>query len=232
MSELPSNSLVVPKARRGEYRPRGDAKVGKILCALYDAVKEESRREGERSPINEGHNFESRISDVVFAKTKEMDFITYPPRYTLESSTASGNHYQFDASFLANGIFYGIECKRKKFSTNENLYYYNAKIMDYALSSGNKRIEGIFLSTSPLENAARLYAIAYGLTAIDPNWPPIDYLLEQSIDDSQMTRALADLQQRVLNICPSFSIEQSSGNPEKIFEEYRFLLSRVLRANE
>lgn len=202
-----------------------------ILCSLYELIQvESSLTDADRGPQGEGHDFESRVASSLFGLGKQYgsnhNFAALPARYMLREHTYSGNQYQFDAAFIYESVFFGIECKKKEITTNENLYYFGAKIIDYKLGKMKKNIVGIFLSTSEIENAARNYALAYGITAIDPKWPPVEYLLSKTPENSPLFHALENLNSNVKRNSIMISAQPAWKEPSAVFGNYRNLLSK------
>jgi hypothetical protein len=198
-----------------------------ILSLLYETVKSEVRN-GRKTSSKEGYAFEDRVSDAIFRLSKKLGFTSYPPRHILDWPSLSGNKYQFDASFSIDGVVYLVECKRKKFSSNENMFYFNAKLIDYLFAAGGQLPpEGIFLSTSPLERTARLYAIAYCIKAVDPEWPPLEHLLAALPADSKYRTPLTDLLQKIQENKPSPFSNRPRRNPTELLGQFEFLLNRL-----
>ena len=159
-------------------------------------------------------------------------FTPLPSRQVLDWPTISGNQYQFDALFTTSEYTHAIECKRKKLTTNENLFYFNAKILDYVLATKVRQLQGIFLSTAPIERSAKVYALGYGLTAIDPQTPPLDYLMGRTASEGPLGKALALLKQKIDGTIFTFSLDGRTHPPTSLYSEYEFLLNRWRRENE
>ncbi len=148
----------------------------------------------------------------------------------MDWKTFSGNKYQFDASFTADKTAYVIECKRKKSTTNESLFYFNAKLIDHLLVANREfQLEGIFLSTSPIERSARNYGISYGMRVIDPQWPPLEHLLLHLPSGSELRKAVLDLRDKIEDNRQSLFVSHRKLGRHDIYEQYEFLVSRFLR---
>ena len=193
--------------------------LSQVLCELYELVKTQPKGPGGSAAQAEGFSFEEKVSDTIFNVAKQIgddEFVPFHARYELLNPTLSGNHYQFDASFLYQRVFFAIECKKKQIPTNENLYYFAAKLIDYEIVALHKgAISGIFLSTSKIGDAAKSYAIAYGIAAIDPNWPPLDYLISETPTATPLAKALQKLKVRITENVPSISFQNTANDPQK-----------------
>jgi hypothetical protein len=200
-----------------------------ILCELYKLLLKEKRK--ERAPNfrrnkHMGYAFENEVANYIFPLVKDYGFKAYPPRFTPSFKTLSGCRYQIDVSFSKGTSFYAIECKQKEFSTNENLYYFNAKLLDYCFADTATSIFGIYLSVSTIEESARIYGLAYGLTVIDPDNPPLAYIRENVPKDSNMFEESIKLQQLLDSNRNSFKTGPSETLASTINDRYKLLLSR------
>jgi hypothetical protein len=194
---------------------------------LYETVRNEARY-GNKTSSEEGFAFEDRVSDSIFKMSKKLGFTSYPSRHILDWPSLSGNKYQFDASFSIGDTVYLVECKRKKFSTNENMFYFSAKLMDYLFAAdSHPPLEGIFLSTSSLERTARIYAIAYCVKAIDPEWPPLEHLIAGLPAGSKYRAPLAELLKKIQENKPSPFSKSPRRNPTELLDEFEFFLNRL-----
>lgn len=202
-----------------------------ILSELYELILGEKRKEkSENSTLKNKHSgyaFEDKVANRIFPVAKDLGFKLYPPRYTPAFRTFSGSSYQIDVSFSKGPLFYAIECKEKEFSTNENLYYFNAKLLDYYLAENMATVKGIYLSLSPIEETARIYALAYGLTAIDPQNPPLGYLRAKVLKDSEISKDLLRLEQQLESNRTAFKHTINENSARKMYDAYKLLLNRI-----
>lgn len=200
-----------------------------LLFALFELVKrEESLEVADRAAA--GHAFEDRASQKVYLVAKTLGLQAYPPRSTLPLPTFSGLEYQLDASCAWGQNVCLIECKRRKLSVREQIYYFNAKIIDYVLgcmSEGRgERFKGLFLSTAQLDRSSVIYAWAYGMDVLDPYSPPIGYML-RTAKNGDLRKALQDLKQKVPVINPLYTPNQKRVlQTETLYSRYTFLRKR------
>ncbi len=138
--------------------------------------------------------------------------------------------HQFDCWFGRENLDYVVECKRRKIATKEQIYYLNARIIDYILGlrkvdgKMDRRIKGVFVSTAPVDDNSLAYSFAYGITVIEPMSPPIECLLLGS-HDSSLTDALTRLQTVVPKFNPIFDDKyEIEPSPETLVKDYRYLI--------
>jgi hypothetical protein len=129
-----------------------------------------------------------------------------PPRTTLNYPTVSGLTHQYDVVMRENNTFYVIECKRRGVATIDQIFSFNAKILDYAFKDSfnkNFSIKGVFLSTAELTDNARKYALAHGIIPIDPSLPPIQFMIDRVKEEDTLYQELVGFE-RVLMLPQPF----------------------------
>jgi len=200
--------------------------IGEILKALYlSSVRKRHTGEGSRSA--EGHKFEDETSQQIYNLAQKQGLEPNPPRMTLQLPTISGNLHQFDASFRSGNCIFVIECKNTRTAAKDYVYYFNAKILDYLLAKSDGKepmLRGIFLCLVPLIKSAWLYSLAYGMRVVDPASPPIEYMIEET-DDETLKTALTSLLIRVNGVTPT-GRNPDHCSPSQLLSEYRFLSAR------
>jgi hypothetical protein len=94
-------------------------------------------------------------------------------------------------------------------------------------------MKGIFLSTVKVKDNSMIYAIAHGITVIDPVSPPVEHMLTTANEGSALGKALKALCDGWPSSSSIFDSDISGRKPAaSIFAEYRFLLKRWTDAHE
>lgn len=202
-----------------------------VLVSLYDLVRFEARTISSTGTTTAGgHSFEDLVSQKVHGLSRKLGFLSNPARHTLDLPTFSGIKHQFDCSFTLDDILFLVECKRRKMSTKEQIYYFNSTVSDYVLGCRlrglQKKLGALFLSTAEVDNNSLNYALSYGITVIDPTHPPIGVLVKQS-KDSELTIALERLRSEIPNESPLREPKlRQEFSPAELLRAYLFLASR------
>ena len=194
--------------------------VGSLLCRLYPIVSLSSvKYDGVE---RKGPKFEDDVAEQVYRFALESGFDAHPPRMNLNYSTVSGNVHQFDASFSHRDDIFLVECKNTRQAAKDYLYYFNAKIMDYAQHPQNRGItfQGIFVSVVPVAESAWRYALAYGIRVVEPLFPPPELILTESDDAT-----LCSLSRGMLLKMSSLREGVDEYCPQRVLEDYRYLCS-------
>lgn len=197
---------------------------------MYNLVRSEATQK-DKSSSRIGYKFENIAAQRIYHLAKELGLKPNPPRYTLKYPTFSGNFHQFDNSFTFKRIIYVIECKRREVSAKDHIYYFNSKILDYLFGAKVRRenlpMKGIFLSTIEVGESSMIYAIAYGITVIDPRSPPIEHMLLTSKEDSPVHKALEELRQKLPDQTRILDFEHTlTKKPADLYKKYRYLCKR------
>ena len=156
-----------------------------------------------------GHLFENVTAQKIYSHARSLGLRPNPPRHTLNYPTFSGGSYQFDASFSLGDVTYVIECKRTKMPAKGHIHYFNSQILDYLLGAKIRKqnlvMKGIFLSTVKVRESSMIYAIANGITVIDPVSPPLEYMVSTLKEGSVLSRYVTDIRKF---LCSLFLIQQ------------------------
>src|SRR2546426_10243230 len=199
-----------------------------VYRELYALTKEEESRPNTGSRIQAGHSFEDETFQAVYSRARECDLKALPPRQKLDLPTASGNQYQFDATFTHGGTFYLLECKRRQITAMEHVYYFASKVMDHrlALRTNGPRLKGIFLSSVEVGQSSLRFGFGFGLTIIDPKNPPLCELYARTSEkNAALSRAIGKLQDQLDSVDPLKL--QSNPNPLTLLRSYEYLKRRV-----
>lgn len=202
-----------------------------IYGRVYDLVINEAKLvEDSGSSSKSGHTFEDVVARGIYDACYRTSYQCKPARHTPNLPTFSGMKHQFDCWFGKENLDYVIECKRRKASTKDQIYYLNARIIDYILGlkkeDGNfdRRIKGIFVSTAPVDDNSLAYAFAYGMTVIEPLSPPLELLLIDCKEHSTV-EAVHRLEQALPKFNPIFDdTYELQLNPETLVRDYRYLV--------
>ena len=116
-------------------------------------------------------------------------------------------------------------------AAKEYIYYFNSKILDYVFGAMIQKktlpIKGIFLSTVKVGDSSMIYAVAYGITVIDPESPPLEHMLSTSREGTALHRAIKDLLRRMPNLSVIFKVNQIGVySAVNLYGNYRFLCKR------
>lgn len=180
-----------------------------VIVLLFNLIRDESKRGFKESgpPVKAGFALEDVVSQKAYECIRGYPGIeVLPPRSTLNYPTVSGLTHQFDVVMRENNTFYVIECKRRYVATIDQIFSFNAKILDYAFKDFfNKSfsIKGLFLSTAELTDNARKYALAHGIIPIDPSLPPIQFMMDKMKEEDPLYRELVRFE-RVLMLPQPF----------------------------
>jgi hypothetical protein len=205
--------------------------IEKLLGSLYDLVVEESEKPVSGSRSKAGHGFEDATADEIVKRARELGLKPNPPRYTPKLPTLSGNLYQYDASFIHSGVTFLAECKRREMTGREHVFYLGSRILDHVLGARLKgktlSIRGIFMSTTDLPESAWLYALAYGITILEPSSPPIEWIITRLAQDSVLRDPLQKLVEDISGMSDPMNPNRRRS-PQEVLKEYRYLGRRGL----
>jgi hypothetical protein len=203
-----------------------------LLGSLYDLVVEESNKRVEGSKSIAGHGFEDTTADKIVRQAKDLGLKPNPPRFTPRLPTLSGNLYQYDVSFVHNGVIFLAECKRRELTGREHVFYLGSRILDHVLGARLKgksiSVRGIFISTTDLPESAWLYALAYGITILEPSSPPIEWILTRLPPDSLLKNPLHKLVGDIHELTDALNPSRRRS-PKDILKEYQYLGRRGLK---
>jgi hypothetical protein len=178
------------------------------IVLLFNLIREESKRGLQESRVKAGFALEEIVSQKAYECIRGYPgLVVLPPRSTLNYPTVSGLNHQFDVVMRENNTFYVIECKRRGIASIDQIFSFNAKILDYAFKdSFNKSfsIKGVFLSTAELTDNARKYALAHGIIPIDPSLPPIQFMIDRVKEENALYQELVGFK-RVLMLPQPFT---------------------------
>lgn len=205
--------------------------IGKLFSSLFSLVKEEAKVKRKMTRTRAGHLFEDVTAQQIYSHARSLGLRPNPPRHTLTYPTFSGDSYQFDASFSLADVTYVIECKRTKMPAKVHIHYFNSQILDYLFGAkirkDNLIMKGIFLSTVKVRESSMIYAIANGITVIDPVSPPIEYMLSTLRRGSPLYRAMMELYRKMPSPAVVFDLSRIDYEPAPdLFREYKFLCKR------
>jgi hypothetical protein len=179
------------------------------------------------SRIAAGHQFEDEVSEVVFRFKRTLNLQVFPPRVTLaDYPTFSGLAHQFDVAFVRENGLYLIECKRKTKVPVEQLFAFNAKVLDYCIGFASSRVRrldiyAMFLSTEVDSGGSLIrYAIAYGILPIIKGPPPPQKMLLALKPGSRLEKGLAELEQRLFPQQPLIAIHAHQRRPDHILTNW------------
>jgi len=166
------------------------------IVLLFNLIREESKRGPQEARVRAGFALEEIVSKKAYECIRGYPGVSVlPPRSTLNYPTVSSLTHQFDVVMSQNNTFYVIECKRRGIASIDQIFSFNAKILDYAFKdSFNKgfSIKGVFLSTAELTDNARKYALAHGIIPIDPSLPPIQFMIDRVKEEDTLYRELME----------------------------------------
>jgi len=206
--------------------------IDKLFISLYDVARS-GEKLSTKDAVRDGHAFEDIATHRVYELSRELGLKPNPQRHTLNLATVSGNHYQFDVSFTLEKVVYIIECKKRKLTSSEHIYYFNAKLLDHQLATkaaDTSQIRGIFLSSAQVEDGAKAYAIAYGIIVIDPESPSIEQMIATTREGSPLHDELSRLRDKINDNRICFQSTQGSETaPKTLLQQYKFLLNRWRR---
>jgi hypothetical protein len=200
--------------------------IDSLLSNLYNLVKSQVIKKSHT-----GYRFEDLTVRKIYQLAERLGLKPNPPRCILEYPTISGICHQFDNSFRVDTTLYVIECKSTRTPIRDHIFCIKAKILDYLFGARIMQrdlvIKGIFLSTVNVQESLMVYAIAYGITVIDPTSPPIEHMLLNVKKDSKTYRALKDLKQKLEDRIFILNFDRCArSNPLNLYKEYRYLCKR------
>jgi len=202
--------------------------IGQIFISLYDLVVKESQRKPKESAAIEGFKFEEETARTIYELIKELkigaDLLPY--RSYLGYPTISGLKHQFDDMFKDRRHIYLVECKKREFTSIDQVMSFNSKIIDYALGmrqfSVNLQIRGIFFSTSRMTDHALQYSFAFGITPIEPSAPPVEYMMSKIERTSSLQKRLEELNQEISATQPSTLFCGKPRNAKEMLKRYKY----------
>lgn len=160
-----------------------------------------------------------------------MNIKVSPPRRILNLPTLSGVKHQVDCFFTYDRTTCVIECKRRQFTTIEQVSYFNSILIDYILGLKVQRadhlVNGIFVSTAPLDDGSLKYCIVYAITVIHPDFPPIIHMLNTTKDED-LKRALKILNEKLPTVHPLYrenELNELDRSSLSLLNEYTHLIS-------
>jgi len=211
--------------------------MSQLFSSLYSLVKEEANIKGKMTRTRAGHIFEDVTAQKIYSHARSLGLRPNPPRHTLGYPTFSGGSYQFDASFCLGDVTYVIECKRTKMPAKVHIHYFHSQILDYLLGAKirkeNLLMKGIFLSTVKLRESSMIYAIANGITVIDPVSPPLEYMVSTLKEGSVLSKAMKELLNKLPDSSSILDFDRvRRWSASDLFKEYRFLCKRWRNEHE
>jgi hypothetical protein len=205
--------------------------IGQLFSSLYSLVKEEAKVKRKMTRTRAGHLFEDVTAQEIYSHARSLGLRPNPPRHTLSYPTFSGGSYQFDASFSLGDVTYVIECKRTKMPAKVHIHYFNSQILDYLFGAkirkDNLVMKGIFLSTVKVRESSMIYAIANGITVIDPVSPPLEYMISTLKEGSVLSKAMKQLLEKWPDSSSILDFDRvRRWSASDLFKEYRFVCKR------
>lgn len=201
-----------------------------IYQTLYSLVQEEAKLAVSGSKALLGHEFEDKVAKSIWQCARLSHVQTLTPRHTLDLPTVSGQKHQFDAAYRVEKNFHVFECKKTKTTPIEDVYYFNAKVIDYALRFNPEStpflFKGTFVSQSVVGDQSLNYALAYGLEIIDPVTPPLEVIIE-TVKDTNLKSAVEhfrDTLPRLEKVL--FNKSGYNVDPAELCKMYRFYVRR------
>lgn len=205
-----------------------------IVITLFRLLQEELLYPSEGSKSTAGHRFEDKAADAVFERLRSLDlgFQVYPPRHTLTSlPTISGTSYQFDVVVQQDSLYHIIECKKRGAAEIDQLQTFSAKLLDYVLGakveSLDVSIRGIFLTTAgKVRGTIRQYALAFGITIVAADLPPVEYMLSAVREDTLLWRSLMSLNGKLSGSLSDILAKGEQRHANKLLREWRICHQR------
>jgi len=213
------------------------SRLGRLFSSLYSLVREEAKVKRKMDRTKAGHLFEDVTAQKIYSHARSLGLRPNPPRHTLSHPTFSGGFYQFDASFSLDDVIYVIECKRTKMPAKVHIHYFNSQILDYLLGAKKRKensvMKGIFLSTVRVRESSVIYAIANGITVIDPVSPPLEYMVSTLKDGSVLSKAMKQLLVKWPDSSSILDFDRvRRWSASNLLKEYRFLCKRWREEHE
>lgn len=206
-----------------------------ICQTLYSLVQEEAKLAVGGSKSSLGHEFEDKVAKSIWQCARLSHVQTLPPRHTLDLPTVSGQKHQFDAAYRVDKNFHVFECKRTKTTPIEDVYYFNAKIIDYALKFNPESkpflLKGTFVSYNETGDQSLTYALAYGLEIIDPVTPPLEIVVGTA-KDTNLKNAVEHFRETLPRLEKVlFKKSEDNVDPAELCKMYRFYVRRWAAQN-
>jgi hypothetical protein len=181
--------------------------IDRTIVLLFNLITKEGKPGLGEPRVRAGFALEEMVSQKAYECIRGYPGIAVlPPRSTLNYPTVSGLAHQFDVVMRESNTFYVIECKRRGIASIDQIFSFNAKILDYAFKDSfnkNFSIKGVFLSTAKLTDNARKYALAHGIIPIDPSLPPIQFMIDRVKEEDTLYQELVGFK-RVLMLPQPF----------------------------
>jgi hypothetical protein len=200
--------------------------IGEFLKKLYPVVCDATDK--YKKIRKKGAQFEDEVSEHIYDVARDLGYSPYKPRYTLELPTRSNNKHQFDAAFTSKDTYYLVECKNTQTAGMDYIYYFNSKILDYAHMNPMHKFKGIFLCAAAIPDSAWRYSISYGLRLLDPDSPPIEYMISTCSDDLSLGKVLESYLAK-LEDASEYLWEEDITLASSLYEEYRYYITRWRR---
>lgn len=202
---------------------------------LFDLVREEVTLNPGGLKPKLGHEFEDKVAREIWQCARLSNVQTLPSRHTLDLPTVSGQKHQFDASYRIDKNFHLFECKRTKTTPIEDVYYFNAKIIDYALKFNSENrpfvFKGTFISYNSVGDQSLTYALAYGLGIIDPETPPLEMIIDTT-KDINLRSAVEHFRETLPKLEKVlFMKSEENINAPELCKKYRFYVRRWAAQN-
>jgi len=112
-----------------------------------------------------------------------------------------------------------------------HIHYFNSQILDYLFGAKMRKdnliMKGIFLSTVKVRESSMIYAIANGITVIDPVSPPLEYMVSTLKDGSVLSKAMKQLLDKWPDSSSILDFDRvRRWSASSLLKEYRFLCKR------
>lgn len=204
--------------------------LAKLYDLLFKLVLKEKRTPKKGSRQRLGHDFEDSVYKIIWEWANTSNAQPLPPRHTLVLPTISGHTYQFDAGYKSGNTYHLFECKRVKMSVTENVHYFTSKIIDYQYKMdpniSPNEFQGTFISNSEVGDQSLEYALAYGITVVDPETPPLELILSTKIEENLkiVIKDFLDSLPNLKNVlCHGYKL---NINSKELCKKYRFYTLR------
>ena len=199
------------------------------MARIYGLVVHEAKLvKSSGSDTKKGHTFEDIVSRSVYDICLEVDYQCKSARHTPNLPTFSGARHQFDCWFGSEDVDYVVECKRRKMATKDQIYYLNARLIDYVLGlkqrDDSRKIKGVFVSTAPVDDNSLSYSFAYAMDIIEPGTPPIEHMISEE-SDPVIREGLNALYSKLPKFNPLFGdVLENTSSFDTLVKDYRYLL--------
>ena len=203
--------------------------IGAILWQLLheDWIK------GLKTDGSAGPDFEDKILQHVYlAVSKLGGYQASPPRTTPRLKTVSGLPHQIDV-VVKQGIstYHLIECKFTKTANIEELFAFNAKLLDYAFGAlrakQNLVFRGYFVTgLTGVNDHFYQYAISWGITPIIVNGlPPLEFMECKTSKDSELHDQILKLQ-KATGVTDIKGIAYQSQSAKQLVDQWQLIYHR------